>query len=57
MKVWMYYCDRCGEFFKPSITNKVCPTCLSVDFLMGPYLVDEFEYDFHYRKTKHKRSR
>jgi len=54
MKVYMYFCNRCGDFFK---SGKVCPTCLGRDMLMGPYLVDEIEFDVYYQKQHVKRSK
>jgi hypothetical protein len=46
MKTNQYYCKRCEDFFKINPLAPVrCPICFGSDMLLGPYLVDELEYD------------
>lgn len=53
MKVYIYFCLRCTDYFKPKpLAPKKCPKCFGEDMLMGPYLVDEIEYVRKYKGRK-----
>jgi len=56
MKVWMWYCERCSKFFKKEPLKPLrCPECWTGDLLMGPYHVDEIEFDNYKRyRDKHE---